>query len=61
MLTTFMSYLSHSQIWALQVGSGVHVGSKTNRAVIAFRKEFSELLDKVPEVLPESPDVRIEA
>ncbi|CAI8618516.1 unnamed protein product [Vicia faba] len=32
MLTTCISYLSHSQIWALQDGTTVVIGGKTNRA-----------------------------
>eukprot|EP00898_Chlorokybus_atmophyticus_P008236 jgi/Chlat1/8413/Chrsp80S07836 len=54
MLTTFLSYLSHSQVWALQQGSSVHVGGKTNRATLAFRNEMSDMFDEVPEY--EGPD-----
>mmetsp|Transcript_15282 Transcript_15282/g.46183 ORF Transcript_15282/g.46183 Transcript_15282/m.46183 type:complete len:298 (+) Transcript_15282:3-896(+) len=49
MITTLVSYLSHSQIWALQSGSLLHVGSKTNRATIAFREEMDAVLDSLPE------------
>ena len=32
MITTALSYLSHSQVWALQQGSLLHISGKTNRA-----------------------------
>ncbi|KAG8061138.1 hypothetical protein GUJ93_ZPchr0003g18265 [Zizania palustris] len=51
MLTTCISYLSHSQIWALQDGSTVVVGGKTNRAKLEFSGEMNRLLDKVPELI----------
>ncbi|XP_020096120.1 cytochrome c biogenesis protein CCS1, chloroplastic [Ananas comosus] len=51
MLTTCISYLSHSQIWALQDGSTVVVGAKTNRAKLEFNQEMNRLLDKVPELI----------
>ncbi|XP_072951466.1 cytochrome c biogenesis protein CCS1, chloroplastic [Typha angustifolia] len=51
MLTTCISYLSHSQIWALQDGSTVVVGGKTNRAKLEFPQDMNRLLDKVPELI----------
>lgn len=51
MLTTCISYLSHSQIWALQDGTTVVVGGKTNRAKLEFSEEMNRLLDKVPELI----------
>ncbi|GMH32771.1 hypothetical protein BSKO_00605 [Bryopsis sp. KO-2023] len=57
MLTTLLSYLSHSQVWALQVGRDVHVGGKTNRATVEFEDELSTVIDRVPEVEFEAPDV----
>lgn len=51
MITTCISYLSHSQIWALQDGTTVLVGGKTNRAKMEFPEEMSRLLDKVPEIV----------
>ncbi|KAI3829981.1 hypothetical protein L1987_04113 [Smallanthus sonchifolius] len=50
MLTTCISYLSHTQIWALQDGTTVVVGGKTNRAKIEFPDEMNSLLDRVPEI-----------
>lgn len=51
MLTTCISYLSHSQIWALQDGTTVVIGGKTNRAKLSFPDEMNQLLDKVPEIV----------
>ncbi|KAK8943180.1 hypothetical protein KSP39_PZI009197 [Platanthera zijinensis] len=51
MLTTCISYLSHSQIWALQDGTTVVVGGKTNRSKLEFPDEMNALLDKVPELV----------
>uniref|UniRef100_A0A7I4DV93 ResB-like domain-containing protein n=1 Tax=Physcomitrium patens TaxID=3218 RepID=A0A7I4DV93_PHYPA len=50
MLTTIISYLSHSQVWALQDGSWLVVGGKSNRAKLDFERELNDLLDLVPEV-----------
>lgn len=51
MLTTCISYLSHAQIWALQDGTSVVVGGKTNRAKAEFPEEINRLLDCVPELV----------
>ena len=49
MITTLVSYLSHSQIWALQQEGLLHVGGRTNRATLAFAGELSNVLDAVPD------------
>ncbi|KAK9136406.1 hypothetical protein Syun_015736 [Stephania yunnanensis] len=54
MLTTCISFLSHSQVWALQDGTTVVVGGKSNRAKIEFPEEMNRLLDRVPEVVDKS-------
>ncbi|CAH9124362.1 unnamed protein product [Cuscuta epithymum] len=54
MLSTCISYLSHDQIWALQDGTSVVVGGKTNRAKAEFRDAISRLLDEVPEIVESS-------
>ncbi|KAI8016242.1 hypothetical protein LOK49_LG05G01913 [Camellia lanceoleosa] len=46
MLTTCISFLSHSQIWALQNGTAVVVGGKTNRAKAEFPDDMNYLLDQ---------------
>ncbi|KNA10608.1 hypothetical protein SOVF_142780 [Spinacia oleracea] len=51
MLTTCISYLSHAQIWALQDGTTVVIGGKTNRAKGEFPDEMNYLLDRVPELV----------
>ncbi|XP_057964230.1 cytochrome c biogenesis protein CCS1, chloroplastic [Malania oleifera] len=50
MLTTCISFFSHSQVWALQDGTMVVVGGKTNRARGGFPEEMDRLLDQVPEI-----------
>ncbi|VFQ72149.1 unnamed protein product [Cuscuta campestris] len=55
MLTTCISYLSHDQIWALQDGTAVVVGGKTNRAKAEFQNAINRLLDQVPEIEESSP------
>lgn len=51
MLTTAISYLSHSQVWALQSGTSIEVGGRSNRAKLSFVQEMNSVLDQVPEVL----------
>jgi cytochrome c biogenesis protein len=47
MLGVVMSYVSHSQIWALQKDGHFYVGGKTNRAQVAFEREFIEVLERI--------------
>ncbi|KAL3538940.1 hypothetical protein ACH5RR_002306 [Cinchona calisaya] len=54
MLTTCISFLSHAQIWALQDGTTVVIGGKTNRAKAEFPEEMNLLLDRVPEIVESS-------
>ncbi|KAG4967093.1 hypothetical protein JHK87_032744 [Glycine soja] len=42
------------KIWALQDGTAVFVGVKTNRAKMEFPEEMNRLLDKVPEIVESS-------
>ncbi|XP_068656197.1 cytochrome c biogenesis protein CCS1, chloroplastic [Aristolochia californica] len=51
MLTTCISFLSHSQVWALQDGTAVMVGGKSNRAKVEFSNEMDRLLNNVPEII----------
>ncbi len=48
MLGVIMSYVSHSQVWALQVGSTLYIGGKTNRAKVAFESEIVQILESLP-------------
>ncbi|XP_028765837.1 cytochrome c biogenesis protein CCS1, chloroplastic [Neltuma alba] len=61
MLTTCISYLSHSQIWALQDGTTVIIGGKTNRAKAEFPEEMNSLLDKIPEIVESSVSEQADA
>lgn len=47
MISVLMSYVSHSQIWALQQGDRLYIGGKTNRAKVAFERELVALLEKI--------------
>ena len=47
MLGVIMSYVSHSQIWALQKDGRLYVGGRTNRAQVAFERETIEILDRL--------------
>jgi cytochrome c biogenesis protein len=47
MLGVMMSYISHSQIWALQADGKFYIGGKTNRAQVAFEREMIEILDQL--------------
>jgi cytochrome c biogenesis protein len=47
MLGVVMSYLSHSQIWALEAGDRFYLGGKTNRAQVAFEREILEIIDSL--------------
>ncbi len=49
MVTTLVSYLSHSQVWAVQEGRYLYVAGRSNRALLGFGKEFDEMLEAVPE------------
>ncbi|MEO0458268.1 MAG: cytochrome c biogenesis protein [Cyanobacteria bacterium P01_A01_bin.114] len=45
MIGVMMSYVSHSQVWALQEGERLYVGGRTNRAQVTFEKELVAVLD----------------
>jgi cytochrome c biogenesis protein len=47
MLSVLMSYVSHSQVWALVEGETLFVGGRTNRAQIAFERELVEILNQI--------------
>lgn len=51
MLTTIVSYFSHSQVWALQEGTTVVVGGKSNREKLGFPVELNRILDSIPEIV----------
>jgi len=47
MLGVVMSYVSHGQVWALQVGDRLYLGGKTNRAQVTFEREILDILDSL--------------
>ncbi|KAF8066257.1 CCS1 [Scenedesmus sp. PABB004] len=49
MITTLISYVSHSQVWALQQGGDVYVVGRSNRSKVLFNNELDAVLDAVPE------------
>ena len=52
MLGVIMSYVSHSQVWALQVGETLYIGGKTNRAKVNFESELVQVLENLPTESP---------
>jgi cytochrome c biogenesis protein len=48
-----MSYISHSQIWALQTGDRFYIGGRTNRAQVGFERELIEIIEKLKLEKPE--------
>jgi cytochrome c biogenesis protein len=54
MLGVIMSYISHSQVWALQKDGQLYVGGRTNRAQVAFEREVLELLDQLSANQPQA-------
>ncbi|MEO1395073.1 MAG: cytochrome c biogenesis protein [Cyanobacteria bacterium J06634_5] len=47
MIGVMMSYVSHSQIWALQTDGKLYVGGRTNRAQVSFERELLAVLDEI--------------
>ncbi len=47
MLGVVMSYVSHSQIWAVQEGDRFYLGGKTNRAQVGFEREILEVIAEI--------------
>jgi cytochrome c biogenesis protein len=47
MLGVIMSYVSHSQIWALNQNGKLYIGGRTNRAQVTFEREVMGLLDQL--------------
>lgn len=61
MIGVVMSYVSHSQIWALQTAGGTYIGGKTNRAQVAFERELIEVLEQLETPQPESTEALVES
>ncbi len=54
MLGVMASYISHSQIWALEGAEQLYIGGRTNRAQITFERELVTILDQLHSS-PEQP------
>ena len=50
MLGVMMSYVSHSQVWALEREGRLYVGGRTNRAQVTFEQELIGVLDQLESV-----------
>ncbi len=50
MITSFLSFVTHSQVWALEDEAGtLHVGGKTTKQKEAFKAELQVLLAQLPQ------------
>ncbi|MBE7380745.1 MAG: cytochrome c biogenesis protein [Leptolyngbya sp. SIO1E4] len=45
MIGVLMSYISHSQIWALEAGDRFFLGGRTNRAQVIFERELLQIIE----------------
>ena len=51
MISTLLSYVSYSQVWAFKETNKLCVAGQTNRAVFIFEKHFNEMLAKTKKTL----------
>ena len=58
MLGVVMSYVSHSQIWALLDDDQILVGGRTNRAQIGFERELLTIIDDCVDAIAEPSSTR---
>jgi cytochrome c biogenesis protein len=49
MIGVIMSYISHSQIWALETLQRLYLGGKTNRALVTFEQEILAMMAQLEE------------
>lgn len=61
MLGVIFSYVSHSQVWALESGDRLYLGGKTNRAQVAFEQEMLTVLDQLAQSSPAPASAQPEA
>lgn len=45
--STFLSYTSYSQIWAIKKEGYIYLSGRTNRAIYTFEKDFLKLLENI--------------
>lgn len=55
-VTTFLSFVSHDQVWAFQEGSSVIIGGRASKFKLPFYRTMDSLLDRVPEYLEGTGD-----
>jgi cytochrome c biogenesis protein len=55
MIGVIMSYISHSQVWALQTEQGFYLGGRTNRAQVAFEREMLDILTQLEHLNQRDP------
>lgn len=60
MLGVLMSYISHSQLWVLQENGHLYLGGRTNRAQVAFEREFLGIVEQLDQVSRSMPDPSLE-
>ncbi|NEQ46552.1 MAG: cytochrome c biogenesis protein [Leptolyngbya sp. SIOISBB] len=56
MIGVLMSYISHSQIWALEADGSFFVGGRTNRAQVAFERELLQIMESLESTGAEPAD-----
>ncbi len=61
MLGVMMSYVSHSQVWALQVENRLYVGGRTNRAQVSFERELLSLLNELTQATGDATETHRES
>lgn len=59
MLGVMMSYVSHSQIWALETLQRLYVGGRTNRALVTFEHEILAMIAQLEEQSAASDEAAI--
>jgi cytochrome c biogenesis protein len=52
MLGVMMSYVSHSQIWALMDQGSLYLGGRTNRAQVGFERELLDVVEALTHPTP---------
>lgn len=57
MMGVLMSYISHSQVWALEAGDRFFVGGRTNRAQVAFERELLQIMEVLEQ--SDAPQTRL--
>jgi len=45
MVGVLMSYISHSQVWALETEGQLYLGGRTNRAQVVFERELLQIME----------------